>query len=476
MCSRFVAEESVSARDPGAAQLEFFYNTTFDAGALRQLAAKDLGPPLDAAAAGSHLSFLDSGLLSPSRGQGRCGSSWAYAITGAVQYMTALTYRRIGGFFNNAFMAPQLLLSCVEQPGAACGCYGGDLSKAMDFVSRQGLVTFRQFPYENDSSVLTQEGQLHYLCRPNEQADGAYLGTCAPCERGQVDLEEVVALAKGVSGATTKFVTLSSCMPCGSVGPPFYFPVDPVRCYREDQGVDANVDALKRLLVHRGPLCATIRVNQEDFGKVGAAVLLKDVRDAPVYAPATTPSSGALHSVLILGFVDPSVSSGRPEDRQRAFFVCRNSWGPDWGFKLSLRRLALGPDGFPRVTQDVFGGFFCCSMYEAFEQIGLVQTSVSVAGVRVKTLGDAAPREARLTDPFVVRLDETFLAALEAPRQGRKSVLAESPDGGGGSGWPAKHLRRRLVPTLAAFVAAALLAAGLLLLLWPGQSTVRSGD
>jgi Papain family cysteine protease len=461
MCSRFVSEESLQLQGAGSQQLNFFYNTTFDASALRERAEGDLGPPLDAAAAGSHLAFLDSGLLSPSRGQGRCGSCWAYAITGAVQYATALSYRRLGGFFNNAFMAPQLLLSCVEEPGVACGCYGGDLSKAMDFVARQGLVTFRQFPYENDSSVLTQEGQVHYICRPNEKAAGAYLGTCAPCERGQVDLEEVVPLAKGVSGETTKFVTLSSCMPCGSVGPPFYFPVDPVRCYRQDQGVDANVAALKRLLVHRGPLCATIRVNQEELRRVGAAVLLRDVRDAPVYAPASTPSSGALHSVLILGFVDPSAASGRPEDRRRAFFVCRNSWGPEWGFKLALRRIALGPDGFLRVTQDVFGGFFCCSMYEAFEQIGLVQTSLSAAAVRVKTLGDAAPREPRLTDPFVVRLDKTFLAALEAQRQGRGGMLRDGPAPGPapGGGRP---------PLVALGVAAALLlAAGLLMLLWP---------
>ena len=433
MCSRFVSEGSVTAEH--GSRPRFFYNTTFDATALRERSPQDdLGPPLQDAERGQYLSFIDSGVLSHARGQGRCGSCWAYAITGAVQYATALGYRKLGGWFNNSFMSPQLLLSCVEEPGVACGCFGGDLSKAMQFVSKQGIVTFRQFPYENDSSVLTQEGQVHYICRPNEQSREAYLGTCAPCAKDEVDFEQVVPLAKGVAGTTTKFVTLSSCMPCGSIGPPFYFPVDPMRCYRAADGVEANVEAVKRLLVNRGPLCATIRVDAETFKKVGVPAVLPDVLQAPIYAPSSTPSSGALHSVLVLGYYDPWALTKKPEDRRRAFFVCRNSWGPEWGFKLSLRRLQLTPEGLLRVSQDYLGGFFCCSMYESFEQIGLVQTCLSIAKVQVKTLGDAAPRDLRLTDPFVVRFDPTFLAALEAQRQGRLTMLSGSSPQTGGAG------------------------------------------
>ena len=462
MCSRFVSEESISGTESGASKLEFFYNTRFDAQALGQREAADLGAPLDERSRSSYLAFLDSGLLSPSRGQGRCGSCWAYAITGAVQYMTALSYQRLGGFFNNHFMAPQLLLSCVEEPGVACGCFGGDLSKAMDFVSKQGLVTFRQFPYENDSSVLTQEGQVHYVCRPNEESPDSYLGTCSPCKRGQVALEEVVPLARGVSGGATTFVTLSSCMPCGSIGPPFYFPVNPVRCYREEESVDANVEALKRLLVHRGPLCATIKVNREEFEKVGSPVFLKDVADARVYAPDTTPASGALHSVLIVGFVDPFASSRRPEDKKKAYFICRNSWGPEWGFKMLLRRIAQGPDGVLKVAHEAFGGFFCCSMYEAFEQVGLVQTSISIERILIKTLGDVSPREPGLTDPFVARLDETSLAALEAHERGGGATLTDGPPA---RSVEKKHRSTTRVFTIVSAVLVAALLAGLLLLL-----------
>lgn len=39
--------------------------------------------------------------------------------------------------------------------------------------------------------------------------------------------------------------------------------------------------------------------------------------------------SGALHSVFVLGY-DPWTFSKEPEERRRAFFVCRNSWGSQW--------------------------------------------------------------------------------------------------------------------------------------------------
>lgn len=430
MCSRFVDEASVSTGEKSSDQQKFFYNTTFDDTAIpARTPSDDLGAPLSQEQRKQYLDIVQSGLLAPARNQGRCGSCWAYAATGAIQYSTALSYQRLGGFFNNEFMAPQLLLSCVEKPGTACGCFGGDLAKVMNFVSDQGIVTFRQFPYENDSSVETQEGQVHYVCRPNEEAESAYLGTCAPCKTGEVDYEQVVPVLKGIAQKTTQFATLSSCMPCGSVGPPFYFPKKCFKVFVATQSLEENVEALKRLLVSRGPVCATLRVSQEDFAMAGRDTSLQELppSKAPVYAPKSTPSKGALHSVLVLGFHDPWVSDRTPEQRKKAYFLCRNSWGPSWGFRLRAKRYRLSARGAVELTDETLGGFFCVSMYEAFEQIGLLQTAVAIPQVLVKTLGDAQPRALRLTDPFVVRLQGAPGAAGSVKESAKGLLSTSSP-------------------------------------------------
>lgn len=403
MCSRFAeGDVAVGGR-------RFFYNSTFTIEALPERSSDHdacLGAPLTPAQRAGFLDFLDDGLLSEARGQGSCGSCWAYALSGAVQGATALAYRRLGGFFNNKYMSPQLLLSCMEIEGVACGCVGGDLAGAMAEVARQGLVTFRQFPYENDSSALTHEAQVHYICRANEGAKG-FLGTCAPCGEHEADHEQVVTDVKGVGRTATSLFELVSCLPCRSVGAPFYFPVRPCRLYAQADSLDGNVEAIKRALVAAGPLCATIRVNRADFAKVGKPETVERLQDAPVYRPEATPF-GALHSVLIVGYSDPG-------PRAEAVFVCRNSWGEDWGFKIRSTRVEQLPGG-QRASPALAGGFFLVSMYEAAEAIGLVQTAVGMHGMQVRALGDAAPRPLRLTDPFVVPFSPAFLAGVPSAR------------------------------------------------------------
>ena len=416
MCSKYAASDGDYI---SSGQERFFYNSTFTAEALQQRSPGSdearLGPALTTNQSAAFLDYLFDGFLQAARVQGQCGSCWAYSISAGVQYATALAYQRLGGWFNNRYMSPQLLLSCVEVEGVACGCYGGDLAAAMALVAKEGIVTFRQFPYENDSSVVTREGQLHYICRPNEGKKG-FLGTCAPCKVDEPDFEEVVSTVSGPGKTATAFVTLSSCMPCGSMGAPFYFPVSPCRLFREDEDVDANVAALKRSLRFHGPVCATIRVNREDMKGVGKSQLLVDVLEAPVYKPQSTPPSGALHSILVVGYIDPWEENRTQENRARSVFVCRNSWGPDWGFKLKTRQIVQEKDGTQNSVEVVLGGFFAVSMYDSFEAIGLLQTAIAVQGVHIRTLGDEAPRPLRLTDPFVVPFKPGFLEAFHASR------------------------------------------------------------
>ena len=463
MCSKYAStDESVVSSD----EAKFFYNSTFTPGALRQRSPgadeECLGPALTAVESSTFLDYLYAGFLTTVRTQGQCGSCWAYSISGGVQFATALEYQRLGGWFNNRYMAPQLLLSCVEMEGVACGCYGGDLAAAMSLVAKEGMVTFRQFPYENDSSVVTHEGQLHYLCRPNESGKG-YLGTCAPCKVGEPDYEEVTTTVMGPAKDTTAFVTLSSCMPCSSVGAPFYFPVAPCRLFREEESVEANVEAIKRALRAHGPLCATIRVNRDEILKVGKSQLISDVMDAPVYQPQSTPPSGALHSIIILGYNDPWVENKNEKDRARAIFICRNSWGPDWGFKIKTHQIIQEKDGAQNTVEINLGGFFNVSMYESFEAIGLMQTAIAIQGVRVRTLGDETPRPLRLTDPFVVPFKPGFLKAFHASR-----LMPTAAVQGTSAVQKPEKTRSYVVTSVLVVIGASLLALVLLIFVWGG--------
>jgi len=467
MCSKYA---SSSGNYVSSGQERYFYNSTFTAEAVRQRGPGSdeacLGPALTTTQSASFLDYLYGGFLQASRLQGQCGSCWAYSISAGVQYATALAYQRLGGWFNNRYMSPQLLLSCVEAEGIACGCYGGDLAAAMALVSKEGIVTFRQFPYENDSGAVTREGQLHYICRPNEGEKG-FLGTCAPCKVGEADLEEVVPTVSGPGKTATAFVTLSTCMPCRSTGTPFYFPVSPCRLFREDEDVDANVGALKRSLRSHGPLCATIRVNREDMQAVGQSQLITDVLEAPAYRPQSTPPSGALHSVVVLGYVDPWEESRTEENRTRAIFVCRNSWGPDWGFKIKTRQIVQEKDGTQNAVEVVLGGFFAVSMYASSEAIGLLQTAVSIQGVSVRTLGDEAPRPLRLTDPFVVPFKPGFLEAFHASRPVVALMAArEEPTAGQQGPKRRDRARQKLLLLTVVFAAALLLALLLITFVW----------
>lgn len=410
----------------------FFYGSTFTPGALPQRQAGEddacVGAALSVDEATVFLDYISSGLLSEARKQGVCGGCWAYAISACIQYATSLAYERKGGMFDSRYMAPQLLLSCMEIEDVACGCFGGDLAGAMAQVAKSGMVTFRQFPYENDSSVSTRDGQVHYICEANEGA-GGYLGTCAPCRRGESMQGTVVTDVLGVATANTAFVTLASCVPCGSAGAPFFFPVRPCRLFVAEESLDLNVMAVKRAIRAHGPVCATIKINSSDFSRLGSSGLLAlaDVLTAPVYAPKTVPPSGALHSVLIVGYVDPWTRSGLQTDRARSVFVCRNSWGEDWGFRVRSVGRVQEADGTQRLAPREFGGFFCISMYEETTNTGLLRTSIGLQGIQIRTLGDASPRQLLLTDPFVAPFSSGFADQLMRAASPERPESLETP-------------------------------------------------
>jgi hypothetical protein len=412
MCSRYLTSADASNRRAlsvgGGGARYSSYNTEFTADALpgAERAAEALSP----AEAVAFLDHLFGGLLSKARSQGVCGSCFAYSITGAMQYAAQLAYRRLGAFFDSKYMAHQYILSCMEVEGAACGCWGGDLALALAAVAERGLVTYQQFPYENQADVVTHEGQNHFFCKANLDA-GGFLGTCGPCAPGEPALELV--LPEGSAEASTSlFDTAVTCIPCDVAAGPFYHPLRPFRLCDAASPLQANVDAVKRALRDLGPVCTALRVNQRDFARLKRSVVLSHLHEAEVYRPEQAPSVGGLHAVLVVGYHDPWAGSGRQEDRTRAVFVCRNSWGDDWGFRIRTRSVSVDKGGRLRVTPLETGGFFAVSMYEATEQSGLLSNAVAMAGVDLRPTRDLPRRPLSLEDPFLRPYPAGFLEEL----------------------------------------------------------------
>jgi len=395
MCSRF-------ARPGGQA---FAFASTFSASALPELqstqfAQQDGGgiaPPE------KFVSYITDGFLHVANQQGKCGSCWAFVIAQALRAAADIAYRRLGRIFDAKYLSVQYLLSCYEVPEAMCGCVGGDLARAFEQVSRRGTVLERSFPYDNNARPELSILERDVVCAQSPQT----LETCPPCGAGRPP--------KRVGARVV------DCVPCGDAAAPFYYPSEP---FRITAGGDlpARVAAVKRELLRTGPVCCVIGVNEDALRAVGEPPrLVRDVTEAPTYAPDFVSAQALKHAVLIVGYYDP------PGRTARSVWVCRNSWGSQWGYRVRANHLEPREGGGGvDVSQTELGGFFNISMYERQVELGLLDSATSFREVLVKEPRDAAPRPLRYTDVNTQPLPKLNLAV--APPSGPSiSVEASAP-------------------------------------------------
>ena len=83
--------------------------------------------------------------LTPVKDQGPCGSCWAFSAIGAVEAQYNI-------FTNNASFDPDLSEQYLVSCSGAGSCEGGYISKALDFIKRNGTVDEECMPY-NASDV-----------------------------------------------------------------------------------------------------------------------------------------------------------------------------------------------------------------------------------------------------------------------------------------------------------------------------------
>jgi len=448
-CAQFVTADLhsnvlSSARSTGTMML---YNTSFTADAL-PLHQGEEHSEAEMQVPSEFLTYLFNGMLSPDRSQGACGSCYSFSITAAVGYTLSLAYRRLGGYFSARYMSQQYIVTCYEVEGAICGCNGGDLAKALAFISDNGIPSFRQFPYVNGPDVVTPDATNHYICGSSLQR-GNSLSTCGPCKPDEPSYEDVLSRAELESGLVKDASPLiqieASCLPCNSVGGPMYFP-KPCRIFDPAKSLDENTALAKRLLVRYGPFCTALRMNQEDFLKLDAHAPLLPLSSRPVYAPEFAPAATApLHAVLVIGYSDVGA-------RDEAVWICRNSWGDSWGsFVPDAPELGLSLEGDVIASVRTVGGLFLVAMYRRTDTSGILEHAVSVCDVLIREPDDKAPRPIGIDDVFVVPFPPRLREVLATSGQ----LHAERND--------RSRQRRRSLLVAAALLGLALLVGALLL-------------
>ena len=254
----------------------------------------------------------------------QCRESWAFVLSGAVQYATWLAYDRLGLHFDNTHMSVEFLLSCYfVEPNGMCGCFGADLPTALQAISEHGEVTFRQFPFVAAGSVNQEvySGlESLYFCQ-----DRSWHGTCPPCNAGDANFI-ISALAGSVKKGGVRFVV--PCTPCHWPSGPRYFPQKPFHIIPTQEG-----EAVKTELRRLGPLCAALGLDAESFAALqaaGEAPHVKRTRDGLFYRPTRMSADGIYQAVLIVAYHDADADGD-------GFWVCRTSHGrDDIGYTLTV--------------------------------------------------------------------------------------------------------------------------------------------
>uniref|UniRef100_A0A1A9VL08 Peptidase C1A papain C-terminal domain-containing protein n=1 Tax=Glossina austeni TaxID=7395 RepID=A0A1A9VL08_GLOAU len=90
------------------------------------------------------------GAVTPVKFQGKCGSCWAFAVTGALE---SHSFRKSGKLIN---LSEQNLIDCGEKAYGLDGCDGGYQEYGFEFISRQnGLAHGAKYPYVDKKNTCS---------------------------------------------------------------------------------------------------------------------------------------------------------------------------------------------------------------------------------------------------------------------------------------------------------------------------------
>uniref|UniRef100_A0A7E4VXS9 SMB domain-containing protein n=1 Tax=Panagrellus redivivus TaxID=6233 RepID=A0A7E4VXS9_PANRE len=212
------------------------------------------------------------------RDQGDCGSSWAVSTTlTSADRLAIMSNGEI-----NVQLSPQHLLSCNQHRQR--GCDGGYLDRAWWYIRKLGVVSEECYPYTSGQTKNP--------------------GTCF-VSKAALRAEDPKCVNPEAPSAQIYKMT-----------PP----------YR----ISSWEDDIQTEIITNGPVQATFRVHEDFFMYSGGVYQHTELADEKGHQYAAS----GYHSVRIIGWgVDES--TGVPI----RYWLCANSWGPDWGERGLFRIL-----------------------------------------------------------------------------------------------------------------------------------------
>ncbi|KAL3869952.1 hypothetical protein ACJMK2_042572 [Sinanodonta woodiana] len=207
------------------------------------------------------------GLVHSAKDQGNCGSSWALSTTALLADRLSIQSR--GEIMEE--LSPQHIISC-DNNGGNGGCDGGYLDRAWWFLRKKGVVTEECYPYRS----------------------------------GQTDRSGVCMLSSHQNSGTC---------PSG-----IYFHKDKVFQSTPPYRIAAREEDIMNEIIINGPVQASFKA-KEDFFMYNAGVY-QHVNHGEDNMPNNRKRE--YHSVRIIGWGVDGTSGLK-------YWLCANSWGPDWG-------------------------------------------------------------------------------------------------------------------------------------------------
>jgi len=216
--------------------------------------------------------------------QGGCGSCWAIAAATMLQANAEI-------YGLNRTFSPQELVNCVPNPhscGGAGGCDGATVELAMNWVLEKGLATESSTPYQGlDGSCAKTPASFISL---DDDLDGKHLA-------------EMIAVG---------------FHPANKQASP-----NPVSDFHTLQGWERlpenEYQPLLNAVATRGPVA--ISVAADGWAGYGRGVFDSCSKDATVD-----------HAVTLIGY-------GMDKEKQKKFWLVKNSWGGSWGEDGNIRLL-----------------------------------------------------------------------------------------------------------------------------------------
>lgn len=89
----------------------------------------------------SDVDWREEGAVTPIKNQGQCGSSWAFAATGALEGLSKIADGTL------LTLSDQQLVDCTTGKYGNYGCNGGFMTNSFKYVIDNGIATEAKYPY-----------------------------------------------------------------------------------------------------------------------------------------------------------------------------------------------------------------------------------------------------------------------------------------------------------------------------------------